>query len=340
LPLVVLVYLLFAGYTPLFAGAVGLSLTVLLLLGITLAGGMRETGIRILFWIALGILAAISLWMSVVFVLVLLAALVIWSAFQQRGREALLACREAMADGARQALSVGLACAIVGIVIGTMTLTGLGTIVGTWMISIGRESLFLALILTMIFSLILGMGIPTIPNYIITSSLAAPILLKLDVPLIVSHMFVFYFGIMADLTPPVALAAFAAAPMARVSGFSIAMKAILIALPGFIVPYMAVYDPALMLQPVAGLTGAGYWLAVAYICIKATFAVALWGVTAVGYLFGPVSLWERVWTFAAAAFLAVAIPLTDEIGFALGVAFVGYHYWVTRRSASVKTKTA
>ncbi len=340
LPLVVLVYLLFAGYTPLFAGAVGLSLTALMLLGITLSSGMRETAIRVVFWIVLGVLAAFSLWMSVVFVLVLLAALVAWSAFEQRGREALVACRDAMADGARQALSVGLACAVVGIVIGTMTLTGLGTIIGTWMISIGRESLFLALVLTMIFSLILGMGIPTIPNYIITSSLAAPILLKLDVPLIVSHMFVFYFGIMADLTPPVALAAFAAAPMARVSGFSISMKAILIALPGFIVPYMAVYDPALMLQPVAGLVGANYWIAVTYICAKATFAVALWGITAVGHLFGPVSWWERVWTFTAAALLILAFPLTDEIGFALGIAFLAYHYWTTRRTPAVKTKTA
>ena len=113
----------------------------------------------------------------------------------------------------------------------------------------------------MVFSLILGMGIPTIPNYIITSSLAAPILLKLGVPLIVSHMFVFYFGIMADLTPPVALAAFAAAPMAKESGMKIGVQAVRIALPGFIVPYMAVYDPNLMLQPVPGLEGVGYWLA-------------------------------------------------------------------------------
>jgi TRAP-type uncharacterized transport system fused permease subunit len=310
------------------------------MLGMTLATGMRELALRVVFWVVLGVLAAIALWMSVVFVLVLLAGMILWSAFQERGREALLACREAMADGARQALSVGLACAVVGIVIGTMTLTGLGTIVGTWMISIGKESLFLALVLTMIFSLILGMGIPTIPNYIITSSLAAPILLKLDVPLIVSHMFVFYFGIMADLTPPVALAAFAAAPMARVSGFSVAMKAVLIALPGFIVPYMAVYDPALMLQPVAGLEGVNYWLSVAYICAKATFAVALWGVTAVGYLFAPVKLWERAWTFAAAALLAAAIPLTDEIGFALGIAFVGYHWWTTRNRTAPRTKAA
>jgi TRAP transporter 4TM/12TM fusion protein len=340
LPLLVLVYLLFAGYTPLFAGAVGLSLTALLMLGMTLATGMRELAMRVVFWVVLGVLAAIALWMSVVFVLVLLAAMILWSAFQARGREALLACREAMADGARQALSVGLACAVVGIVIGTMTLTGLGTIVGNWMISIGKESLFLALVLTMIFSLILGMGIPTIPNYIITSSLAAPILLKLDVPLIVSHMFVFYFGIMADLTPPVALAAFAAAPMARVSGFEVAMKAILIALPGFIVPYMAVYSPELMLQPVAGLEGLNYWLAAVYICVKATFAVALWGVTAVGHLFAPIPLWQRAWTFVAAAFLVAAVPLTDEIGFALGIAFVAYHWWTTRQQTAPRTRPA
>ena len=145
----------------------------------------------------------------------------------------------------------------------------------------------------MVFSLILGMGIPTIPNYIITSSLAAPILLKLGVPLIVSHMFVFYFGIMADLTPPVALAAFAAAPMAKVSGMKIGVQAVRIALPGFVVPYMAVYDPNLMLQPVPGLEGASYWLAVAYIVVKATLAMLLWGAAAIGYVMAPLAWWER-----------------------------------------------
>ena len=239
-----------------------------------------------------------------------------------------------MADGARQALPVGLACAVVGIVIGTMTLTGLGTIIGTWMISIGKDNMFLALVLTMIFSLILGMGIPTIPNYIITSSLAAPALLNLDVPLIVSHMFVFYFGIMADLTPPVALAAFAAAPMAKVSGMKIGVQAIKIALPGFIVPYMAVYDPALMLQPVAGLAGASYWLAVAYVLVKACLALGLWGVAAVGYFQTPLAWWERLWAAAAAALLVLAVPATDETGFVLALAFIGFHVWRTRRIAS------
>jgi TRAP-type uncharacterized transport system fused permease subunit len=239
-----------------------------------------------------------------------------------------------MADGARQALPVGLACAVVGLVIGTMTLTGLGTIVGTWMISVGKDNIFAALVLTMIFSLILGMGIPTIPNYIITSSLAAPILLQLDVPLIVSHMFVFYFGIMADLTPPVALAAFAAAPMAKESGLKIGIQAVKIALPGFIIPYMAVYDPTLMLQPVPGLDGAGYWLAVVYIVAKASLAMVLWGVASVGYFLKPLAWWERIWAAAAAGFLVAAVPLTDEIGFCLAALFVGLHVWRTRRAAA------
>ncbi len=106
----------------------------------------------------------------------------------------------------------------------------------------------------MLACLVLGMGIPTIPNYIITSSIAGPALLHLEVPLLVSHMFVFYFGIMADLTPPVALAAFAAAPIARESGMKIGMQAIRIAVAGFAVPFMAVYEPVIMLQEGGPLT--------------------------------------------------------------------------------------
>jgi TRAP transporter 4TM/12TM fusion protein len=329
-PLAVLVYLLFAGYTPLFAGAIGLSLTAALILGTAIAAGLAVPALRVAFWVGLALVSAASLAASVTLVLVVLAALAVWSSLSGRGRLTLEQCVEALADGARQALPVGLACAIVGIVIGTMTLTGLGTIVGTWMISIGEDNIFAALVLTMIFSLILGMGIPTIPNYIITSSLAAPILLQLDVPLIVSHMFVFYFGIMADLTPPVALAAFAAAPMAKESGMKISVQAVRIALPGFIVPYMAVYDPTLMLQAVPGLEGAAYWLAVAYIVFKTTLALLLWGAAAAGYFRGPLVWWERLLAVGAAALLILAIPITDELGLALAAAVAGLHLWRTR----------
>src|SRR3712207_2773311 len=126
-------------------------------------------------------------------------------------------------------------------------------------------------------------------------------------------MFVFYFGIMADLTPPVALAAFAAAPMAKVSGMKIGVQAVKIALPGFVVPYMAVYDPALMLQPVPGLEGASYWIAVVYILVKAALALGLWGVAAIGHFQIPVLWFERLLAAAAAAFLVAAITWTDYV---------------------------
>jgi TRAP-type uncharacterized transport system fused permease subunit len=169
------------------------------------------------------------------------------------------------------------------------------------------------------------MGIPTIPNYIITSSIAAPALLKLGVPLIVSHMFVFYFGIMADLTPPVALAAFAAASIAKASPMKIGVKATQIAIAGFVIPYMAVYTPALMLQ--------GEWtvLAVVYIVGKALLAIALWGATAVGYLLAPLKPYERVFAGVAALMLVAAGQLSDQIGFVMAVGFIGWHLWQKRR---------
>ncbi|HTN98071.1 MAG TPA: TRAP transporter fused permease subunit, partial [Nordella sp.] len=215
LPLGALVYLLFAGFTPIFAGTMGLALVVVLILGTPLAALIGPFAFRVVFWLALGLAAAAFLEYGVNILFLVIGALVIACALFKGGRETLAICRDSLAEGAKNALPVGIACAIVGIVIGTLTLTGIAsTFIGA-IIEIGRDNLFLSLVLTMITCLILGMGIPTIPNYIITSSLAGPALLELGVPLLVSHMFVFYFGIMADLTPPVALACFAAAPMAK-----------------------------------------------------------------------------------------------------------------------------
>jgi TRAP-type uncharacterized transport system fused permease subunit len=176
----------------------------------------------------------------------------------------------------------------------------------------------------MVTCLVLGMGIPTIPNYIITSSIAAPALLELGVPLVVSHMFVFYFGILADLTPPVALACFAAAPIARETGLKISLWAVRIALAGFVIPFMAVYNPALMMQ------GDSLWMT-AYMFVKAMFAVGLWGMASTGYLQQKMPFWERILCFVAGASLVVALPLTDEIGFALGAVMIAQHVWRSRR---------
>ena len=217
------------------------------------------------------------------------------------------------------ALPVGVACALVGVIIGVLTLTGAATLFAGYIIQMGKNSLFLSLVLTMLVCLVLGMGIPTIPNYIITSSLAAPALLELGVPLIVSHMFVFYFGIMADLTPPVALAAFAAAPIARASPMKIGFQAMRIAVAGFVIPYMAVYAPALMLQGNAG------WAATLYIVLKAIVAILLWGGAAIGYWIRPLAWWERVWALAAAGFLVAAVPFTDEVGLGMTALLVLWH---------------
>ena len=323
-PLAVLVFMLFSGFTPMFAGIVGLALTAVLILGVGIAAGFGSMAFRFVFWVVLGLVTASFFEYGIGPIVVMLAALVAANFVVKGGRETLAVMRSSLVDGARQAVPVGVACAIVGVIIGVLTLTGAASSFAGFILEIGARSLFLSLVLTMLVCLVLGMGIPTIPNYIITSAIAAPALLKLGVPLLVSHMFVFYFGIMADLTPPVALAAFAAASIARTSPMQIGWKATHIAIAGFVIPYMAVYDPALMLQ-------GGGALAVAYIVFKAVVAVGLWGAAAIGFLLGPLHVVERIVAFAAAALLVAALPLTDELGFAACAAFVAWHVVRHRR---------
>jgi TRAP transporter 4TM/12TM fusion protein len=323
LPLAVLVYLLFSGYTPLFAGTVGLGLTILIVLGTSVSTLLGPMALRFVFWIVLGVAASAFFQYGITAVYLLVGVLIAVNLFTHGGRKTLELAVESLAEGARNALSVGVACALVGVIIGTMTLTGLGSNFVRVIVSVGEGNLFLSLVLTMLTCLVLGMGIPTIPNYIITSSLVGPALLDLGVPLIVSHMFVFYFGIMADLTPPVALAAFAAAPIARASGLQIGLQCMRIAVAGFVVPFMAVYAPSLMLQT-------GDPVATVYIVIKALISIGLWGAAAIGYLRAKLTILERIWATAAAFLLVVALPITDELGLGLFVGFAAFHWWRTR----------
>jgi len=319
LPLAVLVWLLFAGYTPLFSGMVGLALTVVLIFGAAMTERFGARPLQIIFWVLIGLAASSFFKYGIGAIIALAAAMAVVLWFLRGGRDTLRMALHALAEGARHALPVGVACALVGVIIGVLTLTGAATLFAGTIIQMGKSSLLLSLVLTMLVCLVLGMGIPTIPNYIITSSLAAPALLELGVPLIVSHMFVFYFGIMADLTPPVALAAFAAAPIARESPMKIGFQAMRIAIAGFVIPYMAVYAPALMLQGNAG------WIATLYIVFKAIVAILLWGGAAIGYWIKPLAWWERVWALAAAGFLVAAVPFTDEVGLGMTALLVLWH---------------
>ena len=340
LPLAALVWLLFSGYTPLFAGTAGLALTMLLILGSSIAIGMSNTAIRTIFWIGIGLAGASFFQYGFRAVLIAILVLIAWNFLVKGGRQALKLSVDSLADGAKTALPVGIACAVVGIIVGTMTLTGAANTFGQFVVAVGEHSLFLSLILTMLTCIVLGMGIPTIPNYIITSSIAGPALLELGVPLIVSHMFVFYFGILADLTPPVALACFAAAPIARESGLRISFEAVKVAAAGFVIPFMAVYTPALMLQDGGPLAEAiGYPLAVLYIVVKAGLSIGLWGVAVIGYLNRPLPLLHRMVAAAGAFFLVAALPITDEIGGALVLLF-GLLVWKFPGKAPAPVGTA
>ena len=326
IPLVILVWLLFSGRTPMFAGTIGLALTAIVILGSALILRLSSTALRVAFWVALGILCAGFFQLGIGVIFGVIAALVAACWFVKGGRDTLRICLHALVEGARHAVPVGIACVLVGVIIGIVSLTGVASTFAGYILAIGQDNLFLSLLLTMLTCLVLGMGIPTIPNYIITSSIAAPALLDLGVPLIVSHMFVFYFGIMADLTPPVALACFAAAPIARENGLRISMWAIRIAVAGFVVPFMAVYSPALMMQ-------GGDWTAVVYMLAKAAFAIGLWGIVFTGYCMRPLAWWEKALGFAAGALMILALPITDELGFALGLLFIAQHWWRARRIA-------
>lgn len=325
LPLVVLVYLIMAGFTPLFAAIAALSFTAIMILGGSASRVFNQTILRIIFWIVIGVAASAFFKFGIVPVLGVIAVLLAVNIVQKGGRPTLHIMHLGLVEGAKSALSVGIACAIVGVIVGVLTLTGLASSVAGLIVDMAKDSLFLSLFVTMIICLILGMGIPTIPNYIITSSIAGPALLMLGVPLLVSHMFVFYFGIMADLTPPVALAAFAASSIAKTSAMRIGLNCMRIAVAGFVVPFMAVYAPELMLQSTDVV-------AIVYIIFKALLSIGLWGAAAIGFFHSRLSWPERLLGAVAAFFLVVALPVTDEIGFALAAVFLLWQGWRWRRA--------
>ncbi|MFU2144127.1 TRAP transporter permease [Gallibacterium anatis] len=154
---------------------------------------------------------------------------------------------EALEDGAKQSLPVMAACAVVGIIIGVVNLTSFGTVMTAYIVTFGAGSLLLTLILTMLASIVLGMGLPSIPAYIITATMAAPALADFNIPLLVSHMFVFYFGIFANITPPVALASFAGAGIAGGDPMRTGWQSLKLALAGFIIPFIFVYNPNMLM---------------------------------------------------------------------------------------------
>lgn len=213
----------------------------------------------------------------------------------------------ALEEGARGALPVIAACASAGIIVGVVVLTGLGSKIGGGIITLSGGVLILTLFYTMIACLVLGMGLPTTANYVITATIAAPALIALDVPVIAVHFFVFYFGLVADITPPVCLAAYAGAGIAKGNPLMTGVNATKLALGAFIIPYMFVYNPVLLLIEYTPFT---------LIVGVTTSLIGLAAVSAgmMGYFIRKTYIWERLAIIIAGLSLIHPSLLTDVIG--------------------------
>lgn len=217
---------------------------------------------------------------------------------------------EAFEAGARGAIGVACACATVGMVVGMGTLTGLALRIAGAIITLAGGSKILTLFYTMTASIILGMGLPTTANFIVTGTMAAPALLKLGVHPMAAYMFVFYFGIAADLTPPVALAAYAGSGIAGSDPMKTGVTAFKLALAGFLVPYVYVYNPILLFIDASPLP-------MAQAIVTALTGVFLLAMSTIGFFKAPLPWYLRIAAFAGALGLLIPGTLSDLFGLAV-----------------------
>lgn len=241
----------------------------------------------------------------------------------------------AMESGAKGAIGVACACACAGMIVGVVTLTGLGLRIAELIVTMAGGNLLLTLFFTMIASIILGMGLPTTAKYIVLATMAVPALIRLDVNLMAAHLFILYFGVVADITPPVALAAYAGAGIAGASPMRTGFQAVKLALAAFIVPYLFAIDPSLILvENVSGgvINFLPIWQAIPII-ISAILGIVCLAAAVEGYLIDRTKIWERLPLAAAALLLLKPGLVTDGIG--LAVLILVYLLQKARRSKAV-----
>lgn len=220
---------------------------------------------------------------------------------------------QGLIDGSKGVLGVLIACATAGIIIGVVTKTGVGLKVATALLDLAGGKLLPAMFFTMITSLILGMGVPTTANYVITSTIAAPALIQMQVPVLAAHMFAFYFGIVADVTPPVALAAYAGAGIAGANPMRCGVIAAKLAIAAFIVPYIFVLAPELLMINATAFT-------ISYSALTAI--IGMWGVSMsmIGFCQNLLNLPQRLAFLVGGICMIIPGTLTDGIGIALIIA--------------------
>lgn len=252
-----------------------------------------------------------------------LVTCVVVGAMRKSTRMSLREIADAFELGARNAIGVALACASAGIIIGVITLTGLGLKLANGLVDLAGGNLLLTLMFTMVTSIILGMGAPTTANYIITSTIAAPALILLNVHPLAAHMFVFYFGIVADITPPVALAAYAGASIAKSDPLKTGIISTKLAIGAFIVPFIFVYNPAML------------WINTTWVGIIQTLFTSCIGMTAIGASMIGFFLSKMTWlergVFFICGLMLIDPGLTTDIAGILILAIGVYFQWQKKR---------
>jgi TRAP transporter 4TM/12TM fusion protein len=235
---------------------------------------------------------------------------------------------DALADGARQTVPVAVACAAVGIIGGVFAKTGFALNLASAIVALGGKSILLTLAFAMLTCMVLGMGVPSIPAYIITASIAAPALAELGIPVMAAHMFAFYFAMFANITPPVALASFAAAGLSGGDPMRTGVASFKLSMAGFLVPYIFVLSPALMLVDTT-------WPEALGVSLTAAMGVVMLGIVIEGHFFARVPVWLRILGAGGALGLLHAGRMTDFVGLAIAVFLVLYQIlWTARHQKS------
>lgn len=244
---------------------------------------------------------------------------IIVSMFKESTRMNFRDILDALAGGAKGTIPVAMACAIVGIIIAVTSITGFGLNMANAIILLGGTSIMATLVFTMITCMVLGMGLPSIPAYLITATIAAPALVKLGIPVVAAHLFVFYFAMFANLTPPVALASFAAAGLSGGDPMKTGFTSVKLALAGFIIPYIFVFNTQLLLLNTI-------WVEALWVSISAIIGVTMIGVAIEGFFIRKVPTLLRIASFVGALLLITENIVQDIVGAVLLIVLLIQQY--------------
>ena len=243
-------------------------------------------------------------------------------------KSTILSAIDALAAGAKGAITVAVACAMAGMIAGCITVTGLASILINAIVQLAGNATIVGLVLTMICCIVLGMGVPTTANYCIMASTCAPILIQLGFPAVAAHFFVFYFGIVADITPPVALAAYAGSAIAKSNPMKTGINATKLAIAAFIVPYIFAYNPSML------FVGNVAWYDV--IIISITALLGLFGIAAAlnGYLYRKIPVILRIALVAGGLGMMIPGLASDLIGLAVVAAVVAFQHFSNKKQTA------